>query len=113
MFDKDGLLTVGDHPLTLDELKTSILVKGRPNLLEPWDYDWRLHLVNNLAILVKQLWQVGIDSIYIDGSFVEEKAHPNDIDGYFECSRDDITTGRLTKELNRLDSFSGVDLELE
>jgi hypothetical protein len=38
--------------------------------------------VDNLAVLVAQLWQVGIDRIFIDGSFAQDKPRPNDIDGY-------------------------------
>ena len=31
--------------------------------------------------MTRQLWQVGVHEVFADGSFVEEKAHPNDIDG--------------------------------
>jgi len=44
---------------------------------------WRLGLVQNLRILVEQLWKEGITEIFIDGSFATDKLHPNDIDGYF------------------------------
>lgn len=60
-------------------------------------------LVNNLAVLVHQLWHVGIDRIFVDGSFVEDKDHPNDIDGYFECDVYDLVYGRLERDLNALD----------
>jgi hypothetical protein len=46
-----------------------------------WDAPWRARLVENLAVLVRQLWRVGIQEIYVNGSFVEDKDHPNDIDG--------------------------------
>ena len=52
--------------------------------------------------MVEQLWAVGIDEIYIDGSFVEDKDHPNDIDGYFVCDRMFAATGKLERELNLL-----------
>lgn len=68
-----------------------------------WDIDWRRTLVGNLAILVRQLWQVGISEIFVDGSFVEDKDHPNDIDGNFECDLKHLASGRLEQELNRLD----------
>lgn len=42
-------------------------------------------------------------NIFIDGSFVEDKDHPNDIDGYFECDLLDLASGRLQRELNLLD----------
>ena len=60
-------------------------------------------LVSNLEILVDQLWQVGITRIYANGSFVEEKDRPNDIDGYFECELRHFVSGRLERDLNALD----------
>lgn len=82
-FTEDGLLPPGDYAVTLEELRTSIFVLGpgppREHLV--WDAAWRHELVENLAIMVRQLWTVGIDEIFIDGSFAEDKDHPNDIDG--------------------------------
>jgi len=52
---------------------------------------------------VGQLQQVGITDIFIDGSFVEDKDHPNDIDGYFVCDRHQLVSGDLERELNLLD----------
>jgi hypothetical protein len=52
---------------------------------------------------VRQLWQAGIRDIFIDGSFVEEKDHPNDIDGYFVCELAELASGRLQRRLNLLD----------
>lgn len=66
---------------------------------------WRLFLVDNLELMVQELWEVGIDQIYIDGSFVEEKAHPNDIDGYFECDLMELATGELERKLNALNPY--------
>lgn len=68
-----------------------------------WDSEWRGFLVARLEELVGQLWQVGTDRIFIDGSFVERKDHPNDIDGYFECELRHFVSGRLQRELNALD----------
>src|ERR1041384_5574189 len=59
--------------------------RGPRRRLPNWDVIWRRQLVDNLGILVRQLWQVGIREIFADGSFVEDKEHPNDIDGYFVC----------------------------
>jgi hypothetical protein len=59
--------------------------------------------VENLAIVVQQLWTVGIDEIFIDGSFVEHKDHPNDIDGYFACDPRRFVSGQLERELNKQD----------
>lgn len=102
-FTAECMLPPGDYELTLDELRKSILVagpaKGSPN----WDTTWRAQLVDNLEALVKQLWHAGIHDIFIDGSFVEDKEHPNDIDGYFVCALMELASGRLERELNLLD----------
>jgi hypothetical protein len=101
-FDDFGLLPPGDYPLTLDELKQSTLVTGPADSHEPWDAEWRAYLVDNLSVLVQELWAVEIMEIFIDGSFVEDKAHPNDIDGYFECDLMRVATGELQRQLNVL-----------
>jgi len=106
-FTAEGLLPPGDYVLTLAALADSMLVHG-PHDAERypnWDADWRRHLVENLGILVRQLWQVGVTEIFIDGSFAEEKEHPNDIDGYFECELTRLASGELERELNLLDPF--------
>jgi hypothetical protein len=104
-FDENGLLPIGDYEVTLTELRGSILVHGpRDRLRYPnWDAGWRRWLVDQLELMVKQLWTVHIDEIYLNGSFVEDKDHPNDIDGYFVCDRSEYLSGRLTSALNRLD----------
>lgn len=106
-FTTTGLLPPGDYELTLDELRSSFLVSGPCSLSGAlnWDTLWREKLVSNLAILVKQLWQVGIVEIFIDGSFAEDKDHPNDIDGYFVCDRMRLASGELQQELNLLDPY--------
>jgi hypothetical protein len=102
-FTQDGLLPVGDYPMSLQELQESHLVTGARAGSETWDRLWRARLVGNLAVLVRQLWQVGISRVFIDGSFVEEKDHPNDIDGYFECDLRYLASGQLERDLNAID----------
>jgi hypothetical protein len=46
---------------------------------------------------------VGITDVFVDGSFVEDKDHPNDIDGYFVCELQELASGRLQHELNLLE----------
>jgi len=91
----------------LKELRQSILVVGLSGAARSpnWDSAWRAKLVDNLEILARQLWQVGITEVFADGSFAEDKDHPNDIDGYFVCSLDLLRTGQLTRELNLLDPY--------
>lgn len=107
VFTTDGVLPVGDYALTLGQLCESLLVRGPADRAKypHWDADWREQLVDNLSVLVKQLQQVGITEIFIDGSFVEDKDHPNDIDGYFECDLQHLASGRLERELNLLDPY--------
>lgn len=103
-FTADGLLPPGDYELTLEELRESMLVKG-PHGATDWDARWRGLLVVNLALLVRQLWGVGIREIFIDGSFVEDKNHPRDIDGYFVCDKKMLASGHLQRELNLLNDL--------
>lgn len=102
-FTGEGYLPSADYALTLDELRESMLVAGPSNDHPNWDRGWRKQLVENLAILVEQLWQLGVEAIFVDGSFVEDKEHPNDIDGYFVCDMKELATGRLQTQLNLLD----------
>jgi len=65
------------------------------------DAAWRHRLVANAELLVRELWEVGIANVFLDGSFVEDKDHPNDIDGYFECSIEQLKSGELVSVLNQ------------
>jgi hypothetical protein len=105
-FDSDGLLPPADYEVSFDELRESILVVG-PGAREAsaWDTSWRAQLVDNLEILTGQLWQAGIREIFADGSFAEDKDHPNDIDGYFVCTLDQLRTGDMVRRLNLLDPY--------
>ena len=102
-FDDRGLLPPGDHDATFDELRASPLVWGPPERPEAWDDDWRGHLMDQAEVLVRQLWAGGIEEVSLDGSFAEDKPHPNDIDGYFVCDVRRFATGELQRELNALD----------
>jgi hypothetical protein len=106
-FDVDGLLPPGGYLLSIDELRKSKLVlgPGEPNVYATWDAAWRGRLVENLLILVRQLVAVGVRDIWIDGSFVEDKDHPNDIDGYFVCDLKRLSSGDLQRDLNLLDPY--------
>lgn len=104
-FTDDGLLPPGDYELSLAELRASSLVlgPGDPKDAPDWDAAWREKLVEGLEAMVRQLWQVGITEVFVDGSFAEDKDHPNDIDGYFECDLIRLASGDLARELNLLD----------
>jgi hypothetical protein len=76
-----------------------------PGVEDAWDSHWRKRLVDNAAVLLGQLRQVGITDVFLDGSFVEAKPHPNDIDGYFECDPVDLARGDIQRALNAIDPF--------
>ena len=100
-FTPDGLLPPGDHTQTIDELRQSYLVTGEGLEVPGWDSAWRAQLVDNLEPFIRQLWQVGVERIFVNGSFVTSQPHPGDIDAYFEC------------ELGRLDWLVVELLQLE
>ena len=102
-FTPEGVLPPGDYSISVAELCESTLVVGPGSAYPNWDSLWRRKLVDNLSILVDQLWRVGIQDIYIDGSFVEDKDHPNDIDGYFVCDLELLASGELQRQPNLLD----------
>jgi hypothetical protein len=102
-FDEFGLLPAGDYELTFEQLRASVLVVGPNGATSNWDAAWRATLVDNLEVMVGQLWSIGIREIFVDGSFAEDKEHPNDIDGYFICDMQMLVSGTLERELNRLD----------
>jgi hypothetical protein len=104
-FNADGLIPSGDYEVSFEELRRSILVVG-PGGRRPyrtWDVVWRPKLAANLEIMTQQLWRVRVRDVFADGSFAEDKDHPNDIDGYFVCELDRLRTGNLTRELNLLE----------
>lgn len=105
-FTNKGVLPPGNYQFTLDGLRNSIFVQGPNNPKIPeWDTFWRAHLVDQAELLITQLWDIGITEIFLDGSFVEAKPHPNDIDGYFECDLSEFASGHIERQLNQKDPF--------
>jgi hypothetical protein len=105
-FTASGILPVGTYSVTFEELRESILVSDSAlDVEDAWDGPWRKRLVDNAAVLVGQLRQVGITEIFLDGSFVEAKPNPNDIDGYFECDPVELARGNIQRQLNAIDPF--------
>ncbi|MBM3269129.1 MAG: hypothetical protein FJZ01_15930 [Candidatus Sericytochromatia bacterium] len=102
-FTLDGVLPPGDYVLTFSDLRASLLVSGPGSGQNPWDATWRHTLIGLCEALVQQLWAEGVTEVYLDGSFVEDKAHPNDIDGYFVCDALDLTD--LQRRLNARDPY--------
>jgi len=67
---KLGHLREGVHVLSLKEIEDQFCFN-----------DHRLKLFKKALKAIKNLAASGVKDIYIDGSFVEDKACPNDIDG--------------------------------
>lgn len=101
-FSRSGHLPPGNHEMTEAQIAQSILVINPTR--ENWDEPWRSQLLTNFCQLASELWQVGIEEIYLDGSFVEEKDHPNDIDGYFVCDFKRFVSKEIHRELNLLNA---------
>lgn len=106
-FQADGLLPPGDYEVSFEELRRSILTMDPGMAVDAgsWDAPWRERLVDNFEVLTRQLWSVGVRDVFADGSFVKDKDHPNDIDGYFVCGLTELATGTFTQQLNLLDPY--------
>ena len=105
-FTAEGVLPVGTFSVTFEQLVGSHLVEGAPDdWHHGWDVAWRRQLAQNAETLVKELWESGVTNVFRDGSLVEAKAHPNDIDGYFECDIRDFASGALERRLNRRNPY--------
>ena len=100
-FDAKGVLPPRDYVLTFAQLQDSMLVKGPKTGSPNWDTQWRGLLVRNLRSGAKTLWDLGVEHLVIDGSFVEQKDHPNDIDAYFPISRESWVSREVELGLNR------------
>ncbi|MEI7462468.1 MAG: hypothetical protein WCK15_23975 [Pirellula sp.] len=90
-FDENGLLPVGDYEVTMAELRASILVQGpRDRIKYPsWDASWRLWLVDQLEMMVNQLWSAA------PGSGICDK-HGNELEfpaAFRQCRRDSQPKG--------------------
>ncbi len=76
-FNSKGLLPPGIHVVTLEQLETN--------------FTWSNHrkkLFKKFKGAYKNLTRANVKKIWIDGSYVESKEHPNDIDGCWEYTND-------------------------
>lgn len=72
--NNDGELVPGEHQATLDEVETKYgSANGR-----------RKKLMKGLRDAVQNFEASGINTIWINGSFITDKNEPNDIDGCWE-----------------------------
>ena len=109
-FNMNGVLDPGTYEATFSDVRNSILVDGDGSS-PTWDTDWRGKLVDSAEVLVSQLFKVGVKDVFLDGSFVENKDHPNDIDGYFDphlsmmSPADMVQFTKVVSDLNNLDPY--------
>lgn len=102
-FTNHGVLAPGTYDATFAEIRSSILVAGTGS--PTWNSAWRGTLLDNAEVLSKELWSVGVTNVFLDGSFVEDKDRPNDIDGYFDTGlmmtpTDLVKLDRVVQDLN-------------
>lgn len=107
-FEPTQVLAPGTYEATIADLRNSLLVHGDGSS-PTWDAKWRAHLVSNLEILAKQLWQVGLTEIFIDGSFVENKDHPNDIDGYIDTGINVVNPASMQPLAQKVSALNNLD----
>ncbi|SRR6266536_127805 len=87
-----GLLPPGDHEATLAEIKDRLC----------WNYR-RREIYNGLEYVAGELTNHHVERIWVDGSFVTNKARPNDVDVAYEVpsGADNNTWGMLSPQRRR------------
>jgi hypothetical protein len=88
-FTAEGLLPPGVHRLHLSALPESLLVRKPAQVSARWDEDRRRAIADALCRYVPHLWHVGVPDVFLDGSYVTDKAQPQDADCYFDCVASD------------------------
>lgn len=107
-FNEAGELPPGEHEATLGEIAERF---GKSN-------PQRRKLMAGLRKAARNLFGANVRNIWVDGSFVTNKAHPNDIDGVWDSQPwvnydlvdpvfGDLTTARM-KEKYGLDFYQNV-----
>jgi len=109
-FTPDGVLPPGTYDLTIAQLRRSMLVGGPEGTSEDWNRKLRRTLVDNLSRVVSVLRLAHIRPLYVDGSFVEDKNEPRDIDAYFECDRRAWAVGTIQTTLAQIGQPLGVPI---
>lgn len=96
-FDDRGLLPEGVHYATWNEIQGRFAITPH-----------RRHLTGLLAKLVRHLKEAGCRTLYIDGSFVTDKAVPNDYDACWDIVG--VKHDRLDPLLLRADEEGKVEM---
>lgn len=85
--EENGELPAGIHIATIKEVEQKFGTSSARRKL----------LVSGLRTAIKQFEQVGVQRVYVDGSFTSDKEEPNDIDGCW------VTQGVDENKLHLLD----------
>jgi len=87
-FQKSRRLKLGVHEFTLRELERYFAYN-----------DHRKKLLKKAVKAIKNLISAGVVDIWIDGSFVEDKELPNDIDGCWAWTWDSVDFDKIDSVL--------------
>ena len=76
LFNENGELPDGEYDVSIDEIENRF---GCAN-------EQRCRLMQGLRVAAANLRRANVRKLWIDGSFVTDKEHPNDIDGVWETN---------------------------
>ncbi|MEX2216915.1 MAG: hypothetical protein WD768_22570 [Phycisphaeraceae bacterium] len=77
-FNDNGYLPPGLHPATLDEIEARFGLETEIRRVQMESLRW----------LVDLAWKAGVERVVVNGSFVTDKAEPNDVDCALLAGRD-------------------------
>jgi hypothetical protein len=101
---ENGYLPPGEHPATLDEIEERFATNIR-----------RREIMVGLRLVVDQMLQRGVQTIWVDGGFVTDKPRPKDVDVVYvpPPGADTSTWGsiasnnrQVTKDLYKVDLWT-------
>lgn len=103
--EETGYLPGGDHEATLDEVEQMFGSSGFK----------RREIMGNLRDVMLELWALGVDTVWLDGSFISSKRRPGDVDVVYvpPAGADTTTWGRLAATgdaRRRLEDYYGIHL---
>lgn len=98
--DDTGYLPAGVHDATFQQVQQRFGYNMR-----------RVRLLDGLRNVLRQLFEAGIEEVYLGGSFVTKAPLPNDIDGYWVYRKgidiSKIDPVILSMDVVAMDPFSG------
>lgn len=86
LFTSDGYLRPGIHELSLEEVEKKFGIQNTQRIL----------LFQKLLKGLENLKKAGVNTVYIDGSFITCKENPSDIDGCWEYEQN-VVVAKIDK----------------